>query len=189
MSIGNFPGATEAGCRTPEAGRGRCRRAAEAKLGDPATPQGTWEAAAGHLSSGNRAEGGGRERVPSDSARHTARSSEEDEAVPLPLPTLKPWSGWSSKARAADAQGREQETPHRTRFPRTPAPPARVAAPQACAHTRPGARHGPPPARGASGTFASPSPPHRPQTRARARRLPRLAPPRRTSPHPLDRAF
>ncbi|XP_044925678.1 oleosin-B6-like isoform X2 [Mustela putorius furo] len=70
---------------------------------------------------------------------------------------------------------------------RTPAPPARVAAPQACALTRPGARPGPPPARGASGTFASPSPPHRPQTRARAPPVslssapPNLAPPLRPS--------
>lgn len=61
---------------------------AEAELGEPTTQEGAREAAAG-----SSARYAGRGTGASAGARSPARPREEDEARPLPLPKLKPWSG------------------------------------------------------------------------------------------------
>lgn len=81
---------------------------------------------------------------------------------PLPLPQLKPWSGWVRKAQATTAQGR-LETPHPELKPN---------------RTSRNHRTHPLPARGASGTFARPSAPPLVPPAQLGPALPSLAPPR-----------
>lgn len=136
------------------------------------------------LSRETGSEGGGG-RVPGDSGESPARPSEDDEARPLPLPKLKPWSGWvrqgPSCSRAEQRTGNTTEPAHPDAGPTR----TRSSARSPCAHstrrdTQPASRTR------RLWNLREPvvaAPPSLPP-RARARRSPRSAPPRPAKPSP-----
>lgn len=73
--------------------------------------------------------------MPGDSGESPARPSEDDEARPLPLPKLKPWSGWvrqgPSCSRAEQRTGNTTEPAHPDAGPTR----TRSSARSPCAHS------------------------------------------------------